>query len=73
MGEGREVEKGEIDSYFHISKSVSKKKKKTNRVSLYILSGLQFLMQTGLASSSQRFSPCLPSLAELKVYNTSIS
>lgn len=42
--------------------------KKQNRVSLCILSGLQFLMQTGLASSSQRFS-----LSELKVFTTSMS
>lgn len=37
MGEGREVEKGEIDSYFHISKSVSKKKKNKQGLTVYII------------------------------------
>lgn len=49
VGERREVEKGEMDSYFHISKSISLKKKKKQGLTLYLIwSGVPYADWAGL-------------------------
>lgn len=59
-GKRREVEKGEMDSYFHISKSISKKKNnnKTQGLTVYLIwSGVPYADWVGFKLKEIQLMP----------------